>query len=696
MVTGRGYTNKAVVGVVMDNPEQSTSSSSIQDYLAACTEVVRRKFGREVEIVVYVNKVIEESVEAAITDLHTTFLPTVTVFTSSPSVLIRTVEAGLSLTCPATGCSLCNTGFHRDLSQLQHEETAGHRRNALYDTFQTRRSTLLASPHPLGLRVTVVSLQKKDDTVRYLDSGLVEILCKPQEVKEFKIRLKYSYKDKAKTEQEKELAEEGGVIVGDIGLLRGEEVVQLWDEFRLCECEGTKIRLRPHKKYVINGRFTGSGIGQLKVPIMVTFYHETRSEVIGDRYRPSNMAVELLFRVEDEEVRSLVPRVPYQQAEVSDKWKCQELIRGKPLPRPEPGRDKGDSLEVKLPLGVYPPSDQRRKVIEGRLERCGQEELEELEQCRDLVKNKLAMENYGDRWEFLLHCERVQEERDIRQFDMSGVELRIDKTTSLLALEVPGLLEGRPSLIKGDKVFLTCDKIQEYEGFVHSVGKTRVLLGLSDQILTHDMKETAWFVRFHASSFSWDNMHRAVRLCVKNNLRPFLFPRATDLPLGEEAEAPLRYCDQEVGNNPEQRAAVSAIVAGRSGRVPYLVFGPPGTGKTVTLVEAIKQVWRLDSETHILACAPSNTAADLLTVRLARDLPADQILRLNALSRPDELIPDSVRPQSNTGPAGHFIPPMAELAKFKIIVSTLVTAGKLASAVFPQVKYRVCFVSFCH
>ena len=80
----------------MDNPEQSTStsssssissstsSSSIQDYLAACTEVVRRKFGREVEIVVYVNKVIEESVEAAITDLHTTFLPTVTIFTSSP------------------------------------------------------------------------------------------------------------------------------------------------------------------------------------------------------------------------------------------------------------------------------------------------------------------------------------------------------------------------------------------------------------------------------------------------------------------------------------------------------------------------------------------------------------------------------------------------------------------------------------
>ncbi len=51
-----------------------------------------------------------------------------------------------------------------------------------------------------------------------------------------------------------------------------------------------------------------------------------------------------------------------------------------------------------------------------------------------------------------------------------------------------------------------------------------------------------------------------------------------------------RLFDQKLEKNAEQKDAVCNIVAGTSKPAPYLVFGPPGTGKTVTLVEAIKQV----------------------------------------------------------------------------------------------------------
>ena len=50
--------------------------------------------------------------------------------------------------------------------------------------------------------------------------------------------------------------------------------------------------------------------------------------------------------------------------------------------------------------------------------------------------------------------------------------------------------------------------------------------------------------------------------------------------------------DRQLANNTEQVKAVHQIVEGSSRPAPYLVFGPPGTGKTVTVVEAIKQVCR--------------------------------------------------------------------------------------------------------
>ncbi|SMC51219.1 AAA domain-containing protein [Pedobacter africanus] len=65
--------------------------------------------------------------------------------------------------------------------------------------------------------------------------------------------------------------------------------------------------------------------------------------------------------------------------------------------------------------------------------------------------------------------------------------------------------------------------------------------------------------------------------------------------------------------NEMQQQAVDRIVAARE---LAIVHGPPGTGKTTTLVQAIKALSKQDGQ-QLLVVAPSNTAVDLLTEKLA-------------------------------------------------------------------------------
>jgi ATP-dependent RNA/DNA helicase IGHMBP2 len=76
--------------------------------------------------------------------------------------------------------------------------------------------------------------------------------------------------------------------------------------------------------------------------------------------------------------------------------------------------------------------------------------------------------------------------------------------------------------------------------------------------------------------------------------------------------APVRWEPIDPDLDPRQREAVAAAL--RSGDIT-LIHGPPGTGKTRTLVEVICQ--RVRRGERVLCAAPSNTAVDNLGLRLA-------------------------------------------------------------------------------
>lgn len=81
--------------------------------------------------------------------------------------------------------------------------------------------------------------------------------------------------------------------------------------------------------------------------------------------------------------------------------------------------------------------------------------------------------------------------------------------------------------------------------------------------------------------------------------------------------------------NDSQIEAIQDILASRDVAV---VHGPPGTGKTTTLVHAIKLL--CETENHLLVTAPSNAAVDLLSERLMEK--GLNVVRIGNISRVEE------------------------------------------------------------
>ncbi|XP_071960660.1 RNA helicase Mov10l1-like [Antedon mediterranea] len=137
------------------------------------------------------------------------------------------------------------------------------------------------------------------------------------------------------------------------------------------------------------------------------------------------------------------------------------------------------------------------------------------------------------------------------------------------------------------------------------------------------------------------------------------------------------YFDKKL--NSRQKIAVFRILQGQARPTPYILFGPPGTGKTVTVVESILQVHKHVRSSRILACTPSNSAADLLTSRLAGSgrVKQNDLVRLNSFRRLEDNIDDDIRSYCTDGQQ------LEVVAHHRIIVCTCSSAG-----MFFQLKLR--------
>ncbi|XP_009997745.1 PREDICTED: putative helicase Mov10l1 [Chaetura pelagica] len=356
------------------------------------------------------------------------------------------------------------------------------------------------------------------------------------------------------------------------------------------------------------------------------------------------------------------------------------------------------------------PSFLPHYTIPAELRKCVEQKLDILT-FQPLLAEHLNLCNYKARFSTLLWLEDICAEMEIKDFNMSGVTLK--RNGDFLVLEVPGVEEGRPHLIPGDKVILKSqvysDHIIEYIAYITEICNEDVFLKCNadfEQAYNLEPMDVE-FVHCRITS-------RRCQLAVEQATclgEKVLFPEKLVLKSPQAiktqnttencgVDSGLEQCSQQESKvkklqnkqaksgetvtlqqrageffnpmlNEQQKLAVKRILSGECRPIPYVLFGPPGTGKTVTVIEAILQIHYTLPDSRVLVCAPSNAATDLICLRLHQSnlLKPGAMVRVNATYRSPEQIDDVLKPYCEEADD------IRKASWFRIIITTCSTAG---------------------
>ena len=115
-----------------------------------------------------------------------------------------------------------------------------------------------------------------------------------------------------------------------------------------------------------------------------------------------------------------------------------------------------------------------------------------------------------------------------------------------------------------------------------------------------------------------------------NTIIDFLLPSREQGPPGDPTTAipirPPRDTSTLTFFNENLNASQRHAIAFSLNNQISIIHGPPGTGKTYTLVELIQQLVR-EGE-RVLVCGPSNISVDTILERLAKVMPGEYLLRI--------------------------------------------------------------------
>ncbi len=172
---------------------------------------------------------------------------------------------------------------------------------------------------------------------------------------------------------------------------------------------------------------------------------------------------------------------------------------------------------------------------------------------------------------------------------------------------------------------------KEESGIIKYVHKNRMKIVLNSNDIYDWLKGNSLTIDLLFDERTYLEMEKALQLVLK--AKGDRLAELRDIFLGKK-QAQFRALNHEVEIphlNPSQNKAVNQVLSSYD---VSIIHGPPGTGKTTTLVQAIRLLCQ--TEKTVLVTAPSNAAVDLLAEKLHQN--GLKVVRIGNVSRVDESI----------------------------------------------------------